>query len=370
MAARRKTNNVTSDGGDDGRWVAGFLAEENHSDRRTFWRLGAWGVAAVAAVALAATANRFHPLRQRDPLAATDLAAQSRQWRHLAQDAQSEVRRLSSAVDTLNADRDRLYARVTSLEQNLDSVTGSIARRATAPEPPPASPTGNPPAAMSGADGTSHVDTATAGKPVDATAVASPTPEIAAPATTVETPQPQTAALAPPSPPLLPKLAILAPPDASAMRLEPPDSAPTAGPGHGPAGRAAEIAVPRTTFGIDLGGATTLSGLRALWRRTAKANKELADLHPIVAIQERARGRRLNLRLLAGPFGDAAEAAKLCAILTARRQPCATSVFDGQRLALDVAPAPPRAAPHRRAAPRPHPEPPKPARPAVVQRAR
>ena len=163
-------------------------------------------------------------------------------------------------------------------QSGVDTVTGAPAASISRPAakrmssrnlgPTSCTPTGNPPAAMSGADGTSHVDTATAGKPVDATAVASPTPEIAAPATTVETPQPQTAALAPPSPPLLPKLAILAPPDASAMRLEPPDSAPTAGPGHGPAGRAAEIAVPRTTFGIDLGGATTLSGLRALWRRT------------------------------------------------------------------------------------------------------
>lgn len=337
MAAKGKKTGVGSGNGNDGRWLTGFLADEDRFDRRAFWRLGAWGFAAVAAVALAVTANRFQPLQRRDQIAA-DLAAQSRQWQRVAQSAEAEARRLSLAVDTLNSDRDRLYARVATLEQNLDSVTGSIARQAPAsaalavkPAPPPASETA-PPAAQA-----------------------------------VET-EP---ALTPPSPPLLPKLAILTPPDTSTAKpLEPPASISTAAE-KTTQDSAPEVAVQRTAFGVDLGGATTLSGLRTLWRRVAKANKELEALRPVVAIQEHQGGGRLHLRLLAGPLDDAAEAAKICASLASRQQPCETSVFDGQRLALDVPSPAPRAVPRHRAAPRPaHAEPPKPVHPPIVQPAR
>lgn len=339
MAAKRRKTGVERGNADDGRWLTGFLADENRFDRHAFWRLGGWGFAAVAAVALAVTANQFQPLQRRDQIAA-DLAAQSRQWQRLAQGAEAEARRLSLAVDTLNSDRDRLYARVATLEQNLDSVTGSIARQvptsaspAARPAPPPASETA-PPAAQA-----------------------------------VETrPQPTPPALTPPSPPLLPKLAILAPPDPSAAKpFEPPASISTEAE-KATQESAPEVAVQRTAFGVDLGGATTLSGLRTLWRRVAKANKELEALRPVVAIREHQGGGRLHLRLLAGPLDDAAEAAKICANLASRQQPCETSVFDGQRLALDVPSPAPRAVPRHRAAPRPpHPEPPKPAHPPVGQ---
>ena len=45
-------------------------------------------------------------------------------------------RELAAAVETLNGDRDRLYARVTVLEQGLDSVTGALAKPAAATLPP------------------------------------------------------------------------------------------------------------------------------------------------------------------------------------------------------------------------------------------
>src|SRR5581483_6440312 len=47
----------------------------------------------------------------------------------LARDSQNETRQLAAAVETLNNDRDRLYARVTVLEQGLESVTGTLARQ-------------------------------------------------------------------------------------------------------------------------------------------------------------------------------------------------------------------------------------------------
>ena len=70
--------------------------------------------------------NRRSALR-REQIAAADLARQSQQIQSIAKESQNETRRLASAIDTLNGDRDRLYSRVTVLEQGLDSVTGAIA---------------------------------------------------------------------------------------------------------------------------------------------------------------------------------------------------------------------------------------------------
>ena len=77
---------------------------------------------------------------RRDQIAAVDLARQSQQIQSVAKDSQTEARRLASAIDTLNGDRDRLYSRVTVLEQGLDSVTGSIARQNSAAGSPQAGP--------------------------------------------------------------------------------------------------------------------------------------------------------------------------------------------------------------------------------------
>jgi hypothetical protein len=42
----------------------------------------------------------------------------------------------------------------------------------------------------------------------------------------------------------------------------------------------------------------------------------------------------MQLRLVAGPLNDAAAAAKICAHLVETDRPCATTVYDGQRLAM------------------------------------
>src|SRR4030088_194763 len=89
--------------------LTGVLAEEQASERRAV---------------------------RRGQVAARDLARQSQQIQFVARESQNETRRLASAIDTLNGDRDRLYSRVTVLEQGLDSVTGAIARQnATAGAP-------------------------------------------------------------------------------------------------------------------------------------------------------------------------------------------------------------------------------------------
>jgi len=116
--------------------------------------------------------------------------------------------------------------------------------------------------------------------------------------------------------------------------------------------------VQHTEFGVDVGGANSVGGLRALWRGLLKsrANAPLAALRPIIVVKESSTGLGMQLRLVAGPLTDAAAAARICASMIENERPCETTVFDGQRLAVNGndAPAPTTTKPvfHRRSAPK------------------
>jgi hypothetical protein len=97
----------------------------------------------------------------------------------------------------------------------------------------------------------------------------------------------------------------------------------------------AAATVQRTEFAVELGGANSIGGLRALWRGLLRSNNtELAELRPIIVLREGNTGLGMQLRLAAGPLHDAAEAAKICASLAESQRGCETTVFDGQRLAM------------------------------------
>ena len=104
---------------DAGGVLSGLLAEEDDLDGRALWRIGSWGVGAVAAVIVAVMANQTSLGWKRDQTASADLNRQAQQVQMVAKETQNEARRLASAIDTLNNDRDRLYTRVTTLEQGL-----------------------------------------------------------------------------------------------------------------------------------------------------------------------------------------------------------------------------------------------------------
>src|ERR1700731_4167199 len=173
--------------------LTGFLAEEDVFDRRSLWRLGTWGAGSVGAVVVAVLANQSAIGCAHAQAAAADLTRQSQQIQSVARESQNETRRLASAIDTLNSDRDRLYTRVTVLEQGLDSVTGAIARQsavasvqATPASPAaanPQPPTQNMPPAPSPAPAVSPVATtatAPAEKPGTDTIATQPGPAAAA----------------------------------------------------------------------------------------------------------------------------------------------------------------------------------------------
>jgi hypothetical protein len=99
-------------------------------------------------------------------------------------------------------------------------------------------------------------------------------------------------------------------------------------------GAAASTAT-RTEFGIDLGSAATVEGLRTLWSSVKGSHAPLLEgLRPVVAVRDGAKPGALELRLVVGPLANAGVAARLCAALAAAGLTCEPAVFDGQRLAL------------------------------------
>jgi len=335
--------------------LAGLFAEENEFDRRALWRIGSWGVVAVGAVALAVYANQSALGWRREQIAADDFARQAQQIRQLARESQVETRKLASAVDTLNGDRDRLYSRVTVLEQGLDSVTGAIARQAAAAskpvvasdtqafQPPPAQPA---PAISPVASASAPAASATAvAQPEKRAEAAKPEPQVtstvAAAAAGASQPLAVTKSMMGPPDPAAPKL-IEAPKQAAVAAPAAPAASPkpdtlAAIPAEEPKQEGAEEAqanVQRTEFAVDLGTANSVAGLRALWRTVVASNAALKPLTPIILVRENKNGLGAQLRLAAGPLQDAATAAKICAALTQTRRGCETTVYDGQRLAM------------------------------------
>ena len=330
--------------------LSDFLAEEDELDRSALWRLGSWGAASVGAVIVALLASQSSIGWRRDQVVVADLVRQSQQIQALARESQNETRRLASAIDTLNSDRDRLYSRVTVLEQGLDSVTGAIARQNSAPAAATAPLTAEiRPALQSPASAP-----APAASPVATVAPNPEKPRTALPeqAEAGASSPAQGTANAPaatPSTPLMASKSIMAPPDSAAGKLiEPdpvtpprPEAVASAAPGDTPEpnasqAAAAQQAVQRTEFGVDVGGANSLNGLRALWRGLlkSKSTASLATMRPIIVVKESNTGLGMQLRLVAGPLNDAAAAAKICAALVESQRTCETAVFDGQRLAI------------------------------------
>jgi hypothetical protein len=380
----RKPDHIRDFEADDTGGVLGkLLADEDGFDRRALWRIGSWGAGATGAVILAVMANQSSLGLKREQVAAADLSRQAQQIQQVARETHSEARRLAAAIETLNSDRDRLYLRVTGLEQGLDSITGAIARQGSVPppvtnvEPPPApTPPPSPPVApVATAPATAPAadkSTAATAEPGPATQVYSAAKDAAktdaakaenarleaAKAEMVKTelakadiakPEP-----AKPSPatPLMAAQSMMAPPDPSASKLiEPgkapnpvisgpiPDivaSAPSAGDAEADDETLPKVSLQRTEFGVDLGTANSLNGLRMLWLGLLKSrsNAPLTALRPIIVIKESTNGLGMQLRLVAGPLNDAGAAARICAVLTENKRPCETAIFDGQRLSL------------------------------------
>jgi hypothetical protein len=201
-----------------------------------------------------------------------------------------------------------------------------------------------------------------------ANAAPTATPEPAPATVSSVEPAPQNPPAANPATPLMAERSMMAPPDAAAGKLiepGPPAQTFTAQPmpeivaAVGADAEAEAIApkLQRTEFGVDVGGANSVGGLRALWRGLlkSKSNAPLSALRPIIVVKEGTGGLGLQLRLVAGPLRDAAAAAKICATLIESQRTCETTVFEGQRLSMqaDEPPAAVKPVPRKRTKPKP-----------------
>src|SRR5581483_3486103 len=189
------------------------------------------------------------------PRGAKDIGLASRQF-----DQEAEQRRVNDAIRSLAADRDRLQARLNTLERSLDDATGSIGPAAR-PQGPAQLPSPSPP-------------------------VAGANPAPAAPP-----------ANGPP-----------AAPGAAAPSPSPPTGRVAAG--HLATGMPApgESVATKTEFGIDLGSNATVDGVKAMWAALKAGQPGLLEgLRPVVSIRE-VRPGAIELRLIAGPLANASVA--------------------------------------------------------------
>jgi hypothetical protein len=126
------------------------------------------------------------------------------------------------------------------------------------------------------------------------------------------------------------------PPDVPLIPLEAPSTGSDPTPASAPQQEAAkDHQVTRTEFGVDLGGSSSLDGVRTLWI-SVKGNRSslFAGLRPVISVRDGDRPGHLDLRLIAGPMSNAGTAARLCAVLGEAGLFCQPTVFDGQRLAV------------------------------------
>ncbi len=257
-----------------------FGKKDEQIDMRGLMRLGSWGAAATGALLIAVLsvqtdtgARRMAGARSADSSSATQLAARR-------QELETETRRLVESIRTLSSDRDRLLARVTVLERNLEDVTGSVSR---------------------------------IGNAQNATAQSSPLPPVQLP----QGPSVMTSISAPPTVTAFPSARIATGHSAARGAAPAPDSVATI-----------------TDFGVDIGGGPTIESLRDLWISAKGTHGSIFDgLRPVISVRDGKAGTA-QLRLVVGPLSNASAAAKICASLAASGWTCRPAVFDGQRLAL------------------------------------
>ncbi|HZP69234.1 MAG TPA: hypothetical protein VFB29_04755 [Pseudolabrys sp.] len=264
------------------------------------WLFG-WGVAtAIALSALAITSQTETASQRLRSIFAAEPSAVAQMPPRLAHlEAESQV--LAEQIRALNAERDRLAGRVALLESSIDDMTSTIKRQAAS--------------------------TAAA---LAAIKIAPPAPgaPAAGPSAPTNTPTVNAAVPAPSVPPVAAVSAETKadPVTTSSVPLPPGRNPPsqTAVEADAPAANSSE-------FGLDLGGAATLDGVRQRWT-TVKANfgPILAGMHPLAA-PDRRQGKP-GYRLVVGPLPNSPAAGAICAHFNAAHTACRPSKYEGEQI--------------------------------------
>jgi hypothetical protein len=280
-------------------------ARDDRFDGLAIVRLTSWATAAAVALGVAVLASLTLAGSQRIGSAIAGLAGGAvRPPAQLAArqaDIENDRRSLNEALRLLASDRDRLMARVASIERNLDDITGSIKSQMAARPMPEINSLQDP----------ANFDALPA-----ITARSSSAKRAALPDWLANVPEPWPSpssamvfAPGPPSPP------------ASAVRV-----------GALPEAQPMATTVSRTEFGVDIGSGSDLDEVRMLWNAAkARHGRVFGNLRPIVVRREDRAGFP-DYRLVIGPLSNASAAAKLCAALGAADTMCSTRPYQGERL--------------------------------------
>jgi hypothetical protein len=344
------------------------LIQTKPFDLRALLRLATWGCVAATALMLAVLSASMATKHQAlaPSTTALQVPAATVQLTTRQTEPDKAPHQLSEAVSGLTADRDRLVARIASLERNLEDVTGSIKQQAA----PPASvsaqtsmhvPTTAPAPASVATQASTPAQAAVpmpasgpAPRPMPALAptATAPTPSSPAPSAPRSQAQPEKEKVTPPAATAPPAATPPPPPGAIAASPSAPAAPPAAAPPPTRVANLPEASDPEgksriVDFGLDIGGATTFDGLRALWNSVRNNTADLfEDLHPMVAVREN-KSRGVDLRLVVGPVASSEAATQMCATLLAARRFCQMTIFEGQPLpqASSVAEGEPRRTP-------------------------
>jgi hypothetical protein len=281
---------------------------------RPFWRLFGWAGAACLALAAVVLISQTDDGSHRLRLALDSLSDPVRVFAQISPRADeakattqatndAETQRLALQVRDLTADREKLNARIATLEHSLEDMTGSIKAQTT--------------------------------QLAAARAAMTAPPTLSAPTTTASDPaaKPSLPALTPIAPQIIAEPAAAGPAPTVAEKsaeVPKPPLRVAAAPASEPA---AEPPPGKIEFGVDLGAASSTEALRMHWA-AVKANYGplLAGLHPLVS-EHPKQPSGIIYRLVAGPLANVAEAAKLCARLPVTRTGCRPAKFDGEELA-------------------------------------
>jgi len=332
---------------------------------RDLWHFTLWAAAATGALMLVVYAGSTETGRNR-MLFAFSQFERTIQPSRVAEprpfDAK-EGQKLTEAVRLLTADRNRLLARLTTLEHNVDDITGSLARveketqatqaalaarvakaeqAARAAQAAQAEQAAKAERAARAAKAEQAARAAQAAKAEQAaraahaeqTARAAQAEQAARAAQAEQTAraaqrvrQPGrianpaddvTSSINPRSGVTIPRQAPAAPLASAAPQVE----------------RSQSSAAARTHFGLDLGGASSIRALRRLWATARQRHAaQTARLHPIVQPHRHTFFGGIEWRLVAGPIASATTAAALCAAVAATGDGCRVAVFQGERLA-------------------------------------
>jgi hypothetical protein len=264
---------------------------------KTLLWLGGWGGAAAIALAALAIASQTKTAgeRLRQVFALNEPAAIAQMPPRVTQ-LESNVQLLTVQVRALTVERDRLAGRIALLESSIDDMTGAIKRQAAATDaalaakaavPAPSAPAtiaaaASPPAGATPATQSAAAAVSAAAKFDGSNIAAVPMPPTRVAAVAASEPQPTVSA--------------------------------------------------QNEFGLDLGGAPTLDGIRQRWI-TVKASfgPLLSGMYPLAAREHRAGAT--GYRLVVGPLPNSPAATGLCAHFAAARTACKSVKFDGEQIA-------------------------------------